>query len=157
MINFQALQHELLDLEADIKCKQRRRRDIIRVLKEANQAFTGEASFFAKPIVLYVLELEGQNYYVGQTRDVQSRYNRHSSGEGARWTQLHKPVRIVKTVETGLIDEKRAAELEDALTVETARVHGFERTRGGRYSRVDQHYPRRLTNPNSWREVPDLN
>ena len=40
---------------------------------------------------VYVLELEGGNYYVGMSHNLSQRLAQHFSGNGAKWTKLHKP------------------------------------------------------------------
>ena len=45
---------------------------------------------------LYILPLEGGNWYVGTTENINKRYESHASGTGAAWTKLHKPVSIDK-------------------------------------------------------------
>lgn len=43
---------------------------------------------------VYTLNLEGDNKYVGYTRNLQKRLNQHFSGNGAKWTQKYRPVSI---------------------------------------------------------------
>ncbi|SHJ47992.1 type I restriction enzyme, R subunit [Tangfeifania diversioriginum] len=44
---------------------------------------------------VYVLECENDSYYIGQTSDLIKRWGQHISGQGAKWTKIHKPIRIV--------------------------------------------------------------
>ena len=44
---------------------------------------------------IYVLECEGGKFYVGKTGDGERRLKQHISGQGAQWTKMHKPKRIV--------------------------------------------------------------
>ena len=39
---------------------------------------------------LYVLKLENDKYYVGKTRDLESRITAHKKGNGAAWTKQHR-------------------------------------------------------------------
>lgn len=89
-------------------------------------------------IHLYVLELEGGRYYVGLTGDVAVRFSRHANGDGADWTRLHKPIRIVRSVNTGTRNSQEAVKIEDMVTVELMRQHGIDRVRGGCYAYCDQ-------------------
>ena len=45
---------------------------------------------------IYVLECEGGNYYVGMTENGERRLRQHIMGKGAKWTQKHKPKKIVE-------------------------------------------------------------
>ena len=49
---------------------------------------------------VYTLELEGGNFYVGHSLDVETRIAAHflGNGAGARWTNLHRPVRVLSVV-----------------------------------------------------------
>lgn len=89
---------------------------------------------------LYVLALENDNYYVGMTRDVKLRFKQHCSGlgTGAQWTALHRPLRILRSIDTGLPSDSLTARVEDALTVQMMEQFGRERVRGGKYCMLDQ-------------------
>ena len=43
---------------------------------------------------VYILSLEGGNKYIGYTKNPTKRFADHFSGNGAKWTQKHKPVSI---------------------------------------------------------------
>jgi putative endonuclease len=43
----------------------------------------------------YILECADGSYYTGWTTDPQRRERQHNSGRGARYTRLHRPVRLV--------------------------------------------------------------
>lgn len=87
---------------------------------------------------LYLLELENNNLYVGITRDVDKRFEQHRSGTGSQWTSRHKPLRLLRYVNTGLTSESEATRIEDALTVQTMELFGRHRVRGGQYCMLDQ-------------------
>jgi predicted GIY-YIG superfamily endonuclease len=77
---------------------------------------------------LYVLALQNGKYYVGKTDNVQERVCQHFAGIGAAWTQLHRPVRLLRTVPyTGPLSE-------DTLVKEMMLRHGVDAVRGGSYS-----------------------
>ena len=51
--------------------------------------------------LVYVLELEDGYFYCGVTTNLNLRYCQHFTGRGgAKWTRLHKPIRI-HSVEVG--------------------------------------------------------
>ena len=75
--------------------------------------------------MIYILELEGGKYYVGKSHNLESRLHSHFSGRGAAWTKLHKPIRVLETIDTAD---------EDACTIDMMYKHGIENVRGGSYS-----------------------
>jgi predicted GIY-YIG superfamily endonuclease len=87
---------------------------------------------------LYVLELTNNNFYVGITRNVEARFEKHRSGSAANWTAQHSPLRVLRCVDTGLTSESDSARIEDALTVQTMEQFGRQRVRGGQYCMLDQ-------------------
>jgi predicted GIY-YIG superfamily endonuclease len=56
---------------------------------------------------VYVLLLEDKNYYIGITNNLIRRFNQHYNGEGADWTKLHKPIKLLKVFEGDLEDERQ--------------------------------------------------
>jgi predicted GIY-YIG superfamily endonuclease len=52
-----------------------------------------DQSITIKPLV-YHLKLEEDNHYVGITYNLNQRYAQHISGNGAKWTKLHKPISV---------------------------------------------------------------
>lgn len=91
----------------------------------------------SKRISLYVLELSGEKYYVGQSRNPIQRINEHFAGDGSSWTRLHKPVGIVKIINTNFSSWRAALEMEALLTLELMKIYGWKNVRGGPYSASD--------------------
>ena len=86
---------------------------------------------------LYLLELTGDKYYVGQTDDPEFRFNEHMSGKGAKWTRLHKPLHILLT-RTITVDTPVAAMLyENWMTLHYMERFGWENVRGGDFLVVE--------------------
>ena len=77
-----------------------------------------------------MLELEQSKWYVGFSRDTQTRIAAHFLGCGALWTQKYKPRRVME-VRPG--DEH----LENLVTVAMMCQHGWQNVRGGKYCAVD--------------------
>jgi len=74
------------------------------------------------------LELEDSHYYVGISQDVEARIEAHMNGNGAKWTQLHPPLRVIDTQEVeDKSDQKR---IEKAATLELMRQAGWRNVRG---------------------------
>lgn len=84
--------------------------------------------------VLYTLALEGGNYYVGVTDDFITRLGKHLIKDGAEWTKLHKPVKVISLhLLTGITIHKHAENYEDAYTVEMMNKYGTLNVRGGHF------------------------
>ena len=83
-----------------------------------------------KPIlispVIYVLELEEGKIYVGITLNFNQRLAQHLSGEGAKWTRLYKPKKVLE-----IIFENATEQLEHETTLKYIELHGKENVKGG--------------------------
>lgn len=98
------------------------------------------SEYYDRPILLYVLRLEGNCWYIGMSRNVERRLNAHMKGK-SMWTSEHKPIDIVEVRETGLTSDSEAALLEDELTIEYARRYGVDVVRGGGYCQRKPRWP----------------
>ena len=88
----------------------------------------------SKPGYIYVLALEDDCWYVGWSADTQTRIASHFLGSGAKWTQLHRPIRI----EEVRLGDKH---LETLITIAMMCRHGWEKVRGGSYVNVEMLAP----------------
>jgi len=79
---------------------------------------------------VYVLKLENENWYVGITYNLNLRMAQHWSGNGAKWTKLHKPISIEKVIYPA------STEIENQTTLELMEQYGKEKVRGGNYCKV---------------------
>lgn len=59
---------------------------------------------------LYVLECRGGILYIGIAKDVDSRFEAHVKGMGAKFTRLNQPVRILARVSIATRSEALRAE-----------------------------------------------
>ena len=80
---------------------------------------------------IYVLRLHNEKWYVGRTANVERRFEQHMSGEGAKWTFLHKPINIHETRDIITEDD------EDMITREYMKQFGIYNVRGGKYCAVE--------------------
>ena len=83
--------------------------------------------------VVGTLELESGCYYVGWSKCFESlgfRLGHHFSGQGAAWTKLHTPCKVI-SVELG---DKN---LERETTLRLAEQHTWEKTRGAAWCQVN--------------------
>ena len=72
---------------------------------------------------VYVLELEGGNYYVGTSGTLPNRLHQHFVGDGSLWTKAHKPIKVVEIC----LGDKA---IEKEKTLEWMKLKGFEKVRG---------------------------
>jgi len=79
---------------------------------------------------IYILQLTGDNYYVGKSDNIQERFKQHCSGYGAAWTNLHKPVSIVKVIMNADPFD------EDKWVKRYMAEKGIDKVRGGSYSAI---------------------
>jgi putative endonuclease len=47
------------------------------------------------PYYVYVILCEGNSFYTGYTKNLDSRMRLHKNGKGARYTKMHKPKKLV--------------------------------------------------------------
>lgn len=76
---------------------------------------------------IYWLSLDNDKFYVGRTSDIKRRIGEHFLGDGAKWTKLNKPRKVLGyTTELG---DKH----EDYMTLLMMKKHGVENVRGGKW------------------------
>lgn len=126
------LHEEYLAIEKQQKLLEKRKKEIKQLMRDKGYF---KSDYFSKTFKIYVLELEGKNFYVGQTRNVKRRVARHQLG-GSRWTKLYKPVSTLEVRETEALLESEAAAIEDEVTIEYAIKYCARRVRGGGYTQT---------------------
>jgi len=81
----------------------------------------------------YILALEHSKYYVGYTeRKPGERIEEHLTGNGSKWTSLHKPLK-----ENPIKHFKGSKAIEDSLTIEMMQMFGWINVRGGKWCKVE--------------------
>ena len=85
---------------------------------------------------IYCLLLDDNKYYVGQTTDINRRFEEHTMGFGSKWTKLYQPVKIVESIVCENVTESECVELEDKKTLEYAEKYGYNNVRGGKHCAV---------------------
>ena len=61
---------------------------------------------------IYILSLEGGNYYVGKSDNPAQRFIQHINGEGSAWTKKHRPLKLLNIHENASpFDEIASASL----------------------------------------------
>ena len=81
-------------------------------------------------MIIYILKLENNKYYVGRTYNYDRRISDHFSGKGSYWTKINKPIEVIKR-----IDNVNSNFEEDKILKETMMKYGIENVRGGSYVR----------------------
>jgi hypothetical protein len=79
---------------------------------------------------VYLIECESGKYYVGRTNCVDKRILQHFTGNGSKWTQLYKPIKVVKILDGSDIFE------EEKQTYLAMDKYGIDNVRGGCYSAI---------------------
>lgn len=87
---------------------------------------------------LYVLSLEDGKYYVGISRNVKKRFDAHRCGEGAEWTKLYKPLKVISDTQLAFCSYTKVKPYEDGKTIELMKKYGRHNVRGGIYCAIDQ-------------------
>lgn len=85
---------------------------------------------------LYVLQLVSNKWYVGTTsQTVEECFEQHQRGDGAEWTKLYKPKRIVEMNELrepwAFVSGKQMEKLSEMML-----IHGVNNVRGGPFAYV---------------------
>ena len=83
-----------------------------------------------KNVIIYILKLENNKYYVGRTKRMNQRTNEHFTGNGSEWTKRHKPVSVISKIDGDVFDEEK-------YTLMTMQKYGIENVRGGSYCKID--------------------
>ena len=65
-----------------------------------------------KPCWLYFIECTGGGIYVGVADDVEARYGLHVKGEGALYTKMNRPIRLLASCQFPSRGEAMRAERE---------------------------------------------
>jgi len=79
------------------------------------------------PYYVYMILCEGNSFYTGYTKNLNSRMRLHNNGKGARYTKMHKPKELVHVEEYGsrteaMKREKRIKRLSHQQKLKLARV-----------------------------------
>lgn len=86
---------------------------------------------------VYVLELENACYYIGFTKNLELRIAQHFEGNGAIWTQIKKPIKVLE------VFEEKTLNYENYITNQYMIKYGYSKVKGG-----DHIYFKEKYNPN---------
>jgi len=90
-------------------------------------------------ISLYLLELQNNKYYVGQTDNVDFRYRDHVNGEGAKWTKIHKPVKIILSKQIEIKSIRESLLYENWMTLHFMEKYEWQNVRGGEFIKIEEY------------------
>ena len=80
------------------------------------------------PAYVYTLNLKGGAKYVGYTENPSKRLSQHFSGNGAQWTQKHKPVSVIGIQKVSSV--AYAKKLETHVYYKMKEYYGASKVRG---------------------------
>ena len=80
---------------------------------------------------IYILKLKNNKYYIGKSQDPEKRFIEHLSGTGSAWTQIHKPIEIIKIIKNSDDFE------EDKQVKKLMSLYGIDNVRGGSYLQLE--------------------
>lgn len=90
-------------------------------------------------IKIYVLQLEENKYYVGQTKNSDQRLKFHLKGKlGSEWTKKYKPIKVIEERETEFDKIEDALILENSTTIEYMKKFGWRNVRGGDFCTLNE-------------------
>lgn len=79
---------------------------------------------------IYILLLEGNRYYIGNSGYFIKAYQQHIDKKGCEWTKIHRVVNILK-----VITETNEYTLDDCV-IEYMKKYGVDNVRGGSFEDV---------------------
>ncbi|MFY7987664.1 MAG: GIY-YIG nuclease family protein [Flavobacterium sp.] len=101
-------------------------------------------------IKIYILQLENDKFYVGQSKDTEYRLKLHVKGKlSSEWTKLNRPIGFIKIIETDFTETSSAMQLENSITIDCMKKYGWRNVRGGDYCTLDEDKLRFLLSVNS--------
>jgi predicted GIY-YIG superfamily endonuclease len=84
-------------------------------------------------MIIYILKLEGDKYYIGKSKNLESRIANHISGKGSEWTKIYKIESVVDTI----VEQTENSFTELATTLHYMAKYGVDNVRGSTYSKVN--------------------
>ena len=89
-------------------------------------------------IFIYILALDQDKYYVGQTNKIKQRTSEHFNGHGANYTKKYNPKKVVRTFRTGTRNNKKALLFETFITLLVMKHQGWQNVKGGKLLNLNQ-------------------
>ena len=80
---------------------------------------------------IYILKLESKKWYIGISENIENRINNHIKGKGSRWTNIYKPLKLIKSYKIKDLHD------EDKVTIEYMEKYGINNVRGGSFCNIE--------------------
>lgn len=80
--------------------------------------------------LIYILYLEDIKWYVGKTKDIETRIKAHLDGTACQWTKLHR------MIDLHMVYSEVDAFDEDKITKQYMAMYGIDNVRGGSYTQT---------------------
>lgn len=81
-------------------------------------------------VSIYILLLTCNKYYIGKSKDVLKRIEKHFSNRGSAWTKKFPPIKVVETIHNcDNFDE-------DKYTLQYMNKYGIDNVRGGSFTQI---------------------
>ena len=90
-----------------------------------------------KRYTIYVLQCQDGKYYVGSTVQLRQRWQQHATGQGAAWTRLYPPLRMVFTYRR--VPMQYYLGMESKITAEWMLKHGVNNVRGASFAETREY------------------
>lgn len=101
-------------------------------------------------IKIYTLLLDNMKYYIGQTRNIDHRFEQHKQGKlGSEWTKENSPIKVLEVIDTPFEINSEAMFLENSITFEYMKKYGWRNVRGGDFCTLNEEKLRFLLCNNS--------
>lgn len=82
-------------------------------------------------MIIYILKLEEEKYYVGKTENLDERIKQHFTNNGTVWTKKYKPIKIIETINTNDPFD------EDKYTIKYMKRYEIDNVRGGSFCQLE--------------------
>ena len=87
--------------------------------------------------ILYVLQLENNTYYIGQTKCLKKRVEKHFKSKGSAWTRMNKPIKLIEYRTFVNMSYQEMELLENILTIKYMKKYSWKNVRGGFFSECE--------------------
>ncbi|MEK3917220.1 GIY-YIG nuclease family protein [Paenibacillus sp. FSL H7-0331] len=87
---------------------------------------------------IYVIQLENENVYVGQTPYLAKRLDEHKRGKASKWSKIHKYEYLIDRYDAGICTSVQAEILENETVLKNMKERGWRKVRGGHLSAIEE-------------------
>jgi cellular nucleic acid-binding protein len=80
---------------------------------------------------IYIIKLKYEKWYIGTSDNVEKRIKQHFNGNGSKWTQKYKPLKLINSYKIKDLHE------EDKITLQYMEKYGINNVRGGSFCNIE--------------------